>query len=84
MNDCPVMQTVVSSCLNRALHISDGIIQLIMAHQRDLAHHMDGENQNDQFFKLLNDASVGMLLAIDCKGSVLRRAGDLELVQRGV
>lgn len=57
---------------------------MIMAHQRDLAHHMDGQNQNGQFFKLLNDASVGMLLAIDCKGSVLWHAGDLQLVQNGV
>ena len=84
MNDYPVMQTVASSCLNWALHILDRIIQLIMAHQRDLAHHMDGQNQNDQFFNLLNDSSVGMLLAIDCKSSILWHAGDLELVQRGV
>lgn len=55
-----------------------------MAHQRDLAHHMDGQNWNDQFFKLLNDATVGTLLSIDCKGSILWHAVDLQLVQRCV
>ena len=55
-----------------------------MAHERDLARHMDGRNQNGQFFKLLNDASVGTLLAVDCKGFVLWHAGDLGPVQRGV
>lgn len=51
-----------------------------MVHKRDLAHHMDGQNQNDPFFKLLNDTSASHGL----QGLSPWLAGNLELVQRVV